>query len=55
MPAGVKLFVKKAAEYNMTPSGLSGRSMGDVSYSYNTEFPRDITKDLNPYRRLRVK
>ncbi len=28
LPAGVKLFVAKAAEYNMNPSGLSGRSMG---------------------------
>ncbi|MEC1900963.1 phage head-tail connector protein [Bacillus atrophaeus] len=55
LPAGVKLFVAKAAEYNMTPTGLSGRSMGDVSYSYNTEFPRHITKNLTPYRRLRVK
>ncbi|MEH7716166.1 phage head-tail connector protein [Bacillus velezensis] len=55
LPAGVKLFVAKAAEYNMNPSGLSGRSMGDVSYSYNTEFPRYITKHLTPYRRLRVK
>ncbi|CAI6313180.1 phage head-tail connector protein [Bacillus subtilis] len=51
LPAGVKIFVAKATEYNMTPSGLSGRSMGDVSYSYNTEFPQHIMKNLYPYRK----
>ncbi|KXZ17897.1 hypothetical protein AXI59_01210 [Bacillus nakamurai] len=51
LPAGVKMFVAEATEYNMTPSGLSGRSMGDVSYSYNTEFPQDIIKNLYPYRK----
>lgn len=51
LPAGVKIFVTKATEYNMTPSGLSGRSMGDVSYSYNTEFPQHIIKNLYPYRK----
>ncbi|MEC0765087.1 phage head-tail connector protein [Bacillus atrophaeus] len=51
LPAGVKIFVAKATEYNMTPSGLSGRSMGDVSYSFNTEFPQHITKNLYPYRK----
>ncbi|MEC1265344.1 phage head-tail connector protein [Bacillus subtilis] len=51
LPAGVKIFVAKATEYNMTPSGLSGRSMGDVSYSYNTEFPQHIIKNLYPYRK----
>ncbi|MCY7542177.1 phage head-tail connector protein [Bacillus safensis] len=55
LPGGVKLFVAKAAEYSMNPSGLSGRSMGDISYSYNTEFPLYIMKHLTPYRRLRVK
>ncbi|MFJ5794462.1 phage head-tail connector protein [Bacillus atrophaeus] len=51
LPAGVKMFVAKAAEYNMAPSGLSGRSMGDVSYSYNTKFPQHITKNLYLYRK----
>ncbi|WP_438421640.1 phage head-tail connector protein [Bacillus siamensis] len=54
LPAGVKLYVAKAIEHNMTPSNLSGRSMGDVSYSYETELPSSITKLLAPYRKLRV-
>ncbi|MEC1663005.1 phage head-tail connector protein [Bacillus halotolerans] len=51
LPAGVKIFVAKATEYNMTPSSLSGRSMGDVSYSYNTEFPQHIMRNLYSYRK----
>ncbi|MCM3108775.1 phage head-tail connector protein [Bacillus velezensis] len=54
LPAGVKLYVAKAIEHNMTPSNLSGRSMGDVSYSYETELPSSITELLAPYRKLRV-
>lgn len=55
LPAGVKLFVAKAIEFNMSPSNLSGRSMGDVSYSYVTELPETVIRHLKPYRILRVK
>ncbi|MFT0800368.1 phage head-tail connector protein [Bacillus swezeyi] len=54
LPAGVKLFVAKAIEFNMAPSNLSARSMGDVSYSYETELPETVMRHLKPYRRLRV-
>lgn len=54
LPAGVKLFVAKAIEFNMAPSNLSARSMGDVSYSYETELPESVLRHLKPYRRLRV-
>jgi hypothetical protein len=50
-PAGVKLFVAKAIQFNMNPSGLKGRSMGEVSYSYNTDFPPSIMRYLAPYRK----
>jgi hypothetical protein len=51
IPAGVKLFIAKAIQFNMNSAGLKGRSMGEVSYSYNTDFPRSVTSLLNPYRR----
>ncbi|MDR4249024.1 phage head-tail connector protein [Bacillus pumilus] len=51
LPAGVKIFVAKAVEFNMKPAGLASRSMGDVSYSYDTDFPETIAKHLYPYRR----
>jgi hypothetical protein len=51
LPASVKIFVAKAVEYNMKPAGLASRSMGDVSYSYDTDFPETVTKYLYPYRR----
>jgi hypothetical protein len=53
LPAGVKLYVAKAIEYNMGPVNLKGRKMGEVSYSYETELPGSITKHLKPYKRLR--
>jgi Phage gp6-like head-tail connector protein len=55
LPAGVKLYVAKAIQFNMTPSNLKGRKMGEVSYSYETELPKSITKHLAPYRRVRFK
>lgn len=53
IPSGVKLYVAKAVEFNMGSSTLKGRKMGDVSYSYDTELPKSITKLLAPYRRLK--
>jgi len=53
MPAGVKLFIAKAIQFNKNPTGLSGRSMGTVSYSYDTEFPKSIWTYLRPYKRVR--
>ena len=53
IPGPVKLFVAKAIEYNMNPAGVSGRSMGGASYSYETDFPPSITRLLKPYRKVR--
>jgi acetylornithine/succinyldiaminopimelate/putrescine aminotransferase len=53
LPAGVKLYVAKAIQFNMTPSNLKGRTMGEVSYSYETDLPRSITRLLAPYRRVK--
>lgn len=53
LPAGVKLYVAKAIEHNMKPVNLKSRSMTDVSYSYETELPKTVTKYLAPYRKVR--
>ena len=53
MPSGVRLFIAKAIQFNMTPVGLSGRSMGTVSYSYETEFPKAIWTYLRPYKKVK--
>jgi hypothetical protein len=53
LPSGVKLFVKNAMDFNMNSSGLKGRTMGEVSYSYNTDFPPSIMKYLSPYKRVK--
>ena len=53
IPGPVKLFVAKAIEFNMNPAGVSGRSMGGASYSYETDFPPSITRLLKPYRKVR--
>ncbi|MGG3625529.1 phage head-tail connector protein [Bacillus gobiensis] len=53
LPGGVQLYLAKSIEFNMGSSTLKGRSMGNVSYSYNTELPESVTKLLRPYKRLR--
>ena len=53
IPRPITLFVAKAIEYNMTPAGVSGRSMGGASYSYETDFPPSVTRLLKPYRKVR--
>ncbi|MGX2958041.1 phage head-tail connector protein [Peribacillus sp. JNUCC 23] len=53
LPAGVKLYVAKAIEHNMGDSTLKGKTMGSISYSYETELPQSITKYLSPYKKVR--
>ena len=53
LPGPVKLFIAKAAEFNMQKAGLKGRSMGTVSYSYDLEFPGTLYQYLRPYRRMK--
>lgn len=42
MPQGVRLFIAKAIQFNTQSTGLKGRVMGTVSYSYDNEFPKAI-------------
>jgi hypothetical protein len=52
-PGPVKLFIAKAAEYNMQKSGLKGRTMGTVSYTYDLDFPPTLHQYLRPYKRMK--
>lgn len=54
-PAGVQLYIAKTIEFNMGDSGLKARSMGEVSYTYNTEMPESIASLLRPYKRIRIR
>lgn len=53
LPGGVCIFIAKACEHNMQKAGLKARSMGEVSYTYNLDFPNTLTRFLRPYKRLR--
>lgn len=52
-PGGVKIFIAKACEHNLTVSGVSSKRLGTVSYSYDLDFPESLRRLLNPYRRVR--
>lgn len=51
---GAKIAIAKMIEFNMNKAGISARTFGEVSYSYNTDFPPSILRLLEPYRRIRV-
>lgn len=55
LPGSVMLFVAKAAQFNMNPAGITSRSMGGASYSYDTDFPEAIMKMLRPYKKVRFR
>ncbi|MGE7946476.1 phage head-tail connector protein [Lysinibacillus sp. NPDC093688] len=55
MPQGVRLFIAKAIQFNTQSTGLKGRTMGTVSYSYDTEFPKAIWTYLRPYKKVRFR
>ena len=55
LPNPLALFVAKAIQFNMNPTGVSGRSMGGASYSYETDFPDSILRMLRPYRKVRFR
>ena len=54
LKGGAKIALAKMIEYNMNKAGNSSRTFGEVSYSYDTDFPSSILKLLQPYSRIRV-
>jgi hypothetical protein len=51
-PAGVKLFIEKAAEFLSNKQGLQAKRLADASWSYSTDFPKAIIDLLKPYRKV---
>lgn len=47
------VFLAKAVQFYSHKAGLTGRSMGTVSYSYDTALPTGILQVLKPFRKLR--
>lgn len=47
------IFVAKAIQYYTNKAGLTSRSMGTVSYSYDTALPSSVLQVLKPFRKLR--
>ncbi|MBD1223289.1 phage head-tail connector protein [Virgibacillus halodenitrificans] len=52
-PTGVKVFIAESIKHNLSAQGITSRSMGSVSYSYDTDLPEKIVKHLKPYKKLR--
>lgn len=55
LPAGMILYLEKAVEFNMSDVRLKSRSMGNVSYAFNTELPDSVISLLRPYKRMRFR
>ena len=55
VPDGVRLFMAKFIELNSTNSSLKSRSMGTVSYTYQSEMPAALMSLLRPYKRIRFR
>ncbi|OMC86925.1 hypothetical protein BK128_09685 [Viridibacillus sp. FSL H7-0596] len=53
LPGGVQIFIAKVLQFNEQKAGLSSRSMGTVSYSFEAEIPQSLYKHLAPFRKLR--
>ena len=53
IPGGVKIYLAKAIERNTLQTGLKARSMGSVSYTYDTAVPDELKALLMPYRKVR--
>ena len=53
IPGGVKIYLAKAIERNTMATGIKSRSMGSVSYSYDTEIPSELKNMLTPYKKVK--
>jgi len=55
LPAGIRIFIAKAIKHNQIPTGLTSRSMGSVSYSYDLEFPDSMYSLIRQYKRVKFR
>lgn len=55
IPGGVKQFMAKRIQFSQNKAGLRNRSMGTVSYSYESEFPKGFYDTLRPYKKVKFR
>ncbi|MEN2765831.1 phage head-tail connector protein [Ornithinibacillus xuwenensis] len=53
LPAGVKLFISESIKHKLSSKGLASRTMGEISYSYDTDLPDRVMNHLKPYKKVR--
>jgi len=54
LPLDLQHTLAKWIQWDMnTNQGLEARTMGEVSYNYDNEFPDFVKRDIAPYRRVR--
>jgi hypothetical protein len=54
LKGGAKISLAKMIEFNMVKTGITSKKFGEVSYSYNLDFPQSILNLLEPYMRIKV-
>lgn len=53
VPTPIISFVADACEYGLNDTGLESRSLGDVSYNFEQDYPPAMLRKLKPYKRVR--
>lgn len=53
IPGGVKIYLSKAIQRNLRDSTIKSRSMGSVSYTYDTAVPKELLNLLTPYKKVK--
>lgn len=54
LPINLQHTVAKWVQHDMNvKAGIKSRSMGEVSYTFDTDVPDFVKRDIAPYRRLR--
>ena len=54
IPGPVISFVADACEFDLNPVGLESRRMGEVTFNYETDYPKSMLRKIRQYRKLRV-
>ena len=55
VPSSIILFIASSIEYKLTANvGVESRRLGDVSYNYETDYPKSVTRLLRPHKKVRL-
>lgn len=53
IPGPIIQFVAKASQYSMVKAGIKSKSMGSVSYSFDSELPDNLKELYRPYKKVK--